>query len=206
LSTSQRAIDERNDVTVEQPPVSRKKRHILRKAFFTLIALIAILVVIIALQPADYLVQRSATVSAPPQVVFAQVNDFHNWEAWSPWAKLDPAAKNSFEGPPAGAGSIFRWSGNDKVGEGLMTILESHPGDHVKIKLDFIRPFTDTANTDFTFKPQGDQTAVTWSMTGHRNFIAKAVCMFMNIDKTVGGDFERGLAQIKTAAEAAARK
>jgi uncharacterized protein YndB with AHSA1/START domain len=189
-------------MTTDAPAVPPKKRHLLRKILLTLVVIIAILAIIIALQPADYLVQRSATIAAPPPVVFAQVNDFHNWEAWSPWAKLDPTAKNSFEGPPAGAGSIFRWSGNDKVGEGLMTILESQPNDRIKIKLDFIRPFTDTANTDFTFKPQGDQTTVTWSMTGHRNFIAKAVCLFMNIDKTVGGDFEKGLAQIKATAEA----
>src|SRR3954465_7895908 len=140
----------------ELTPVPRKKRHIIRKVVLALVAIIAIFAVIVAFQPADYRVQRSATINAPPPVVFAQVNDFHNWEAWSPWAKLDPAAKNSFEGPPTGAGSIFRWSGNDKVGEGLMTILESQPSDHVKIKLEFIRPFADTANTDFAFKPQGD--------------------------------------------------
>jgi len=193
-------------MAVEEPVVPRKKRHILRKLFFTLIGVIAILAIVVAVQPADYLVQRSATINAPAPVVFAQVNDFHNWEAWSPWAKLDPTAKNSFEGPPAGAGAIFRWSGNDKVGEGLMTILESQPGERVKIKLEFIRPFADTANTDFTFKPQADGTAVTWSMSGHRNFMAKAVCLFMNMDKMVGGDSEKGLAQMKTAAEAAARK
>jgi hypothetical protein len=193
-------------MAVEEPTLPRKKRHIIRKIFIALLVIIAIFAVIVAVQPADYRVERSATINAPQPVVFAQVNDFHNWEGWSPWAKLDPAAKNSFEGPPAGAGSIFRWSGNDKVGEGLMTILESQPSDRVKIKLDFIRPFADTANVDFAFKPQGDQTAVTWSMSGHRNFMAKAICLFMNMDKMVGGDFEKGLAQMKTAAEAAARK
>jgi uncharacterized protein YndB with AHSA1/START domain len=193
-------------MTTDTPSVPRKKRHILRKLFFTLIGVIAVLAIVVALQPADYRVERSATINAPPPVVFAQVNDFHNWEAWSPWAKLDPTARNSFEGPPAGAGAIFRWSGNDKVGQGLMTILDSRASDQIKIKLDFIRPFTDTATTDFTFKPQGDQTTVTWSMSGHRNFMAKAICLFMNMDRSVGGDFEKGLAQIKATAEAAARK
>lgn len=185
---------------------STKKRHLLRNIFLVLLLLIGIFAIIVAVQPAEYRVERSATIAAPAPVVFNQVNDFHNWEAWSPWAKLDPAAKNSFEGPPAGAGSIFRWSGNDKVGEGLMTILESQPSDRVKIKLEFIRPFADTANTEFAFKPSGDSTAVTWSMSGHRNFLAKAICLFMNMDKMVGGDFEKGLAQMKTTAEAAARK
>src|SRR4051794_19721177 len=178
----------------------------IKKLLLTLAVIVLVFVAVVAMQPSEFRVERSATINAPSPIVFAQVNDFHNWEAWSPWAKLDPAAKNSFEGPPAGAGSIFRWSGNDKVGEGLMTILESQPSDHVKIKLEFIRPFADTASTDFAFKPQGDGTAVTWSMSGHRNFMAKAVCLFMNMDKMVGGDFEKGLAQMKTAAEAAAHK
>src|SRR6476646_1368419 len=95
------------DSTIPPP----KKRHLLRNIFLVLVVLIGIFAVVVALQPAEYVVQRSATINAPPAVVFAQVNDFHNWEGWSPWAKLDPAAKNSFEGPPAGAGSIFRWSG-----------------------------------------------------------------------------------------------
>src|SRR3954454_4734137 len=127
-----------------------------KKILLVLLVAVAICAGVVALQPADFRIERSATIAAPAPDVFAQVNDFHNWEAWSPWAKLDPTAKNSFEGPPAGTGSIFRWSGNDKVGEGLMTILEPQPSDHIKIKLEFVRPFADTANTDFTFKPQGD--------------------------------------------------
>jgi hypothetical protein len=97
----------------------------------------------------------------PTACGIAQVNDFHNWEAWSPWAKLDPAAKNSFEGPSAGIGAIFKWSGNNEVGEGSMTITESRPSDLIKIKLDFTKPFEATNATEFTFKPEGNQTMVT---------------------------------------------
>jgi len=132
------------------------------------------------------------------ETVFNQVNDFHKWQAWSPWAKLDPAAKNSFEGPAAGTGSAFAWSGNSKIGEGRMAITESHTNDLVRIKLDFVKPFPSTANTEFTFKPDANQTLVTWSMAGHKNFISKAFCLFMNMDKMVGGDFERGLANLRS--------
>jgi hypothetical protein len=149
---------------------------------------------------------RSATIAAPADVVFSQVNDFHNWESWSPWAKLDPAAKNTFEGPTAGTGAIFKWSGNSEVGEGKMTVTESHPHDLIGIKLDFVRPFEDTCDVAFAFAPEAERTVVTWSMSGHKNFISKAVCMFMDMDKMVGGDFEKGLAQLKTVAEAAAGK
>jgi len=134
------------------------------------------------------------------------VNDFHNWEAWSPWAKLDPAAKATFEGPSTGTGAIFKWVGNKEVGEGSMTITESRPSDLIRIKLEFLRPFEATNSAEFTFKPEGNRTAVTWSMEGKNNFIAKAVCLFMNMDKMVGGQFEQGLAQMKAVVEAAPKK
>ena len=129
------------------------------------------------------------------------MNDLHRWEAWSPWAKLDPAAKKSFDGPDAGKRAIFQWSSNTEMGEGTMTVTESHPNDLVRIALDFTRPMACTNQVEFTFKPAGDQTEVTWAMTGHKNFIQKAFCLFMNMDKMVGGMFEQGLAQMKTVVE-----
>src|SRR5438552_10530725 len=101
----------------------------LKKFLIAIAAIIVVFVVVVALQPSEFRIVRSATISAPPSDVFAQVNDFHNWEAWSPWAKLDPAAKNSFEGPSAGTGAIFKWSGNGDVGEGIMTLTESRPSE-----------------------------------------------------------------------------
>ena len=158
--------------------------------------------VVVALQPSEYRISRSATVSAPAPDVFAQVNDFHNWEAWSPWAKLDPAAKTTFEGPAAGQGAVFAWSGNDKVGEGRMTLTESRPAELVRIRLDFVKPFAGTSTSEFTFKPAGNRTAVTWTMSGDQNFLEKAMCLFVSMDKMLGGEFEKGLAQMKSVAEA----
>ncbi len=165
--------------------------------------IVIVFIVIVALQPSDSRVARSATISAPPPALFAQVNYFHKWEAWSPWAKLDPAAKNSFEDPSAGTGAIFKWSSNNEVGEGSMTIMESRPSEMIKIKLDFTKPFEATNTTEFTFNPDGNQTTVTWSMFGTNNFIAKAFCLFNSMDKMVGGQFEKGLAQMKSVVEAA---
>ena len=175
----------------------------LKKILIALVAIVVVLVGVVALQPSEFRVVRSATISAPAPAVFAQVNDFHNWEAWSPWAKRDPAAKTTFEGPAAGTGAIFRWAGNEEVGEGSMTITESRPSDLIRIKLEFLKPFASTATAEFTFKPEGNQTAVMWSMAGKNNFIAKAVCLFTDMDKMVGGDFEQGLAQMKSVVEAA---
>ena len=173
----------------------------IKKILLGLVIIVVLLLVVIALQSSTYHVERTATINAPAPVVFAQVNDFHKWNAWSPWAKLDPAMKQTFEGAPAGNGAVYTWTGNKEVGEGRMTITESRPSDLIKIKLDFIRPFAATNDTSFTFKPNGNQTTVTWSMTGEKNFIAKAFHLFVNMDKMIGGDFEKGFANLKAIVE-----
>ena len=167
---------------------------------------VLVVAVLIAMQPSEFRIHRSAAIAAPAPAVFAQVNDFHNWEAWSPWAKLDPAATNSFEGAPAGTGASFAWAGNSKVGEGRMTIVESRPSELVRIKLEFLKPFAATNTAEFTFKPEGERTAVTWSMYGHNNLLARAVGLVVNMDTFLGGEFEKGLASMKSVAEASAKK
>src|SRR5438309_2978398 len=151
----------------------------LKKILIGLLVIILVFVVIVAFQPAHYRVERKAAISAPAAVVFADVNDFHNWAAWSPWAKLDPSMKQAFGGAPAGTGAVYTWTGNNKVGEGRMAITESLPNGLIRIKLDFIKPFASTCETVFTFKPEGNQTGVTWTMTGENSFIGKAFCLFM---------------------------
>ena len=180
-------------------------KKILLGIVVVVIVLVAVVAILAALQPNHYHIERSATIDAPAPVVFAQVNDFHKWEAWSPWAKLDPAMKQTYEGAPAGTGATYAWAGNSQVGEGRMTITDSHPNELIKIKLEFIKPWSATNATNFTFKPQGNQTAVTWTMDGDNNFMGKAFGLFMNLDKMVGGDFEKGLAQMKSVAEATSK-
>jgi Polyketide cyclase / dehydrase and lipid transport len=164
-------------------------------------AVMAVFATVVALQPSDFRIERSATMRAPALSAFAQVNDFHKWREWSPWEKLDPALKRTYDGPHAGTGAIYAWQGNQDVGEGRMTIVESRPGELVRIKLEFFKPFAATNTAEFSFKPAGDGTAVTWSMSGQNNFLARAICIFMNMDKMVGGQFEQGLAQMKAVVE-----
>lgn len=168
-----------------------------------LLLIVAVFALIVSMQPNEFIITRSATMDAPPEKVFAQVNDFHNWNGWSPWMKLDPDAKSTFDGPSEGKGAKFGWSGNDEIGEGHMTILESRPDELVSIDLVFVRPMEDRALTEFNFQPAGEQTNVTWTMSGKHTFMSKAVCMFMNMDKMVGGDFEKGLASMKAIVETA---
>jgi hypothetical protein len=173
------------------------------KILIALATIFVVLAIIVALQPPTFRVERSATISAPREVVFSQVNDLHNWQTWSPWAKLDPEAKNIFEGPPAGTGAAFAWSGNKEVGEGRMTITESRPDELVRLRLDFVKPFAGTNTAEFTFIPEGNQTKVKWSMSGEQNFFFKAIGLFINCDKMLCGQFEKGLANLKSVTEAA---
>ena len=164
--------------------------------------LIALFCIVVALRPDEFCVSRSATIFAPPAVVFGYVNDLHKWQEFSPWAKLDPAAKNSFEGPGSGVGASFAWAGNGKVGEGRMTITESRPDELIRFRLDFLKPFAATNTAEFTFKSEEGKTIVTWSMSGKSNFFFKAMGLFMNCDKMVGAQFSEGLANLKALAEA----
>ena len=176
------------------------------KILIGLVVVVGVLGGVVALQPSDFRIVRSAAIPAPAVVVFSHVNDFHKWAAWSPWAKMDPAAKNTFAGAPSGTGAIFEWAGNSKVGEGRMTLTESRPSDLIRIRLDFVKPFAGTNTAEFTFTPEGNQTVVTWSMSGKNNFIARAFCLFVNMDKMVGGEFEKGLENLKSVTEVAAGK
>jgi hypothetical protein len=178
-----------------------------KKVILGILTLILVVLVVIsvaiAMQSDDLKVTRSATMNAAPAQVFEQVNDFHKWDAWSPWAKLDPKMKTKFSGPAFGTDASYSWIGNDEVGEGKMVISASHPNEHIGIDLEFVKPFAAKNVTDFTFKPDGDKTNVTWAMTGKKNFIMKGFCLVMDMDKMVGADFEKGLAQLKTVVEAA---
>lgn len=169
-----------------------------------LVVVLTTLALFVAVQPAEFRVTRSIAIAAPPATVFAQVNDLHAFNDWNPYAKKDPAMKATYEGQPAGAGAIYRWAGNSDVGEGSMTILESRPNELVRMKLAFVTPFEATNTVDFTIQEKEGQSLFSWSMFGTNNFMAKAIHLVMNMDKMVGGDFEKGLADLKALAESRA--
>jgi len=170
------------------------------------VAIMVILLIVVAMQAADFRYARSATIAAPPAVIFPHVNDFKKMDVWSPWLKFDPNVKITHEGPPSGNGAIESWEGNKNVGAGRMTVIESRPNELIRLKLEFFRPFAATNTGEFTFRPEGSGTTVTWAMTGKRNFMTKAMGLFMNFDKMIGGNFEKGLADLKTIAESEARR
>jgi len=178
----------------------------LRKVLIGLAALVVVLGVFIATRPSTFRIERTTRIAAPPDVVFALVNDFHAWPRWSPWEHLDPSMKRTVGGPPSGAGATYAWTGNDKVGEGNMRITESVPAQKVGIRLEFIKPWASVAQTDFGFRPEAGGTQVTWAMTGKNDFIGKAFSLFADMDAMVGKDFENGLVAMRREAEVDAKK
>ena len=148
-----------------------------------------------------YTVKRSLTINAQPDVVYAQIGDFHRWEAWSPWQDVDPNMSQTYAGSESGTGAVVAWKGNRKAGEGRMEITEAVEASKVVIALDFVKPFKSSNTTTFDLAPEGDGTRVTWTMVGPNTFMIKVMGVFKSMDKMIGSDFEKGLSQLKTVTE-----
>lgn len=168
-----------------------------------IVAAVLLLIAAVAMQPAGFKVKRTVLIAAPPAAIFPQVHDFHRWNDWSPWAKMDPDMKQTFEGAASGVGAVQTWDGK-KCGTGRSTIVESAPNARVLVKLEFMKPWVATNFVEFLLEPEEEGTRVTWTMTGRKNFVMKAFSMVCNLDKTIGKDFEKGLVGIKGIVEAPA--
>jgi uncharacterized protein YndB with AHSA1/START domain len=177
----------------------------IKTAIITIVVLLvvagAVILGLAAMKPDTFRVQRSATIKAPPEKIFALINDFHSWDQWSPWEKKDPTMKRSYSGPESGKGAVYAWEGDKNVGQGRMEIADSAPPSRVAIKLDFLKPFEAHNMVVFALEPKGDETTVTWDMEGPTPFFAKIFHVVLDMDKMVGGDFETGLANLKAASE-----
>ena len=173
----------------------------IKKIAIVIVLLIAGILILAATKPDTFRVQRAASIKAPPEKIFAVLNDFQKWSTWSPWEKKDPAMKRTFSAATSGKGAKYAWEGNKEVGKGSMEIAESVPPGRVAIKLDFVKPFEAHNIVEFKLEPKGDMTNVTWAMQGPTPYFAKIIHVFINMDSMVGQDFEAGLANLKAAAE-----
>jgi len=162
---------------------------------------IAIVLILAMSKPDRFRVERAAAIKAPPEKIFALLDDFHQWRSWSPWEDRDPAMKRTYEGAERGKGAVYAWDGNKNVGAGRMEILTAAAPSTIVIKLDFIRPFEGHNTAEFTMQPQGGATNVIWAMHGPAPLMHKVMQVFMNMDRMIGKDFETGLANLKTVAE-----
>ncbi|HEX3151758.1 MAG TPA: SRPBCC family protein [Gemmataceae bacterium] len=166
-----------------------------------IVVAIVVMLILAARKPNTFRIERSATIQAPPEKVFALINDFHEWLQWSPWEKLDPNLNRFHTGAPAGKGATYEWEGNKKVGKGRMEIKKSTPPKLVSIQLDFIKPFEAHNTAEFTLTAANGSTTVNWAMIGQMPFMFKVMTLFMSMDKMIGKDFEAGLANMKAVAE-----
>ena len=152
---------------------------------------------------ADFTLSRSTRVQAPPARVHALLDDFREWQQWSPWERVDPDLSRTYTGPPSGVGSHYAWSGNRKAGQGSMEITSSTP-DEIGLRLAFLRPFKSSNDVTFSLVPAVDGTEVTWLMTGEQRGLMGLVGRVISMDKLIGKDFEKGLTRLKAVAEAPA--
>lgn len=172
-----------------------------KKVLLGVMAFIVLLLVFATTRPDSFRVERSVSVKAEPAKVFALLNDFHQFGSWSPWQSLDPAMKVTHSGAASGPGAVYEWVGNDAVGAGRMEILKAVPNAGVTVKLDFLKPFEGHNTTEYTLTTGADGTTVTWAMFGPSPYISKVMGVFVSMDRMIGKDFERGLAQLKAVAE-----
>lgn len=165
------------------------------------VVLIAAILIYAATRPDTFRIQRTASINAPPDKIFPFINDFHHWISWSPWEKMDAAMKKSHSGAPQGKGAVLEWDGNKDVGTGRMEVLETIPPSKIRIKLDFLKPFEAHNTAEFTLEGKGISTTVTWAMYGPQPYMMKVMGLFCSMDKMVGGQFEKGLTDLKALAE-----
>jgi hypothetical protein len=162
---------------------------------------IAALLVLAATRPDTFHVERSVRIRASAESVFAFIEDFRQWSAWSPYEKLDPAMRKSYSGAPSGRGAVYQWAGNQKAGEGRMEITSAIAPHSVAIKLDFVKPFEGHNTAEFTIAPDGDSILVTWAVYGPQAYMIKVMSLFCSMDKLLGKEFEAGLGNLKSVAE-----
>jgi uncharacterized protein YndB with AHSA1/START domain len=165
------------------------------------VAGIAAVLILAAMKPDTFRIQRAAAIKAPPEKIFPLINDFKAWSAWSPYETKDPAMQRTFSTATSGKGATYAWDGNSNVGAGNMLITDAPAPSKVALDLNMTRPMTAHNKVEFTLVPAGETTTVTWAMQGGTPYFAKIIHVFFNMDKMVGGDFETGLKNLKAAAE-----
>lgn len=173
----------------------------LKIILITLAVLMGAVLIYAAMQPDQFRVERSTRIQAPAERIFPLINDLHLWSKWSPYEKKDPAMQRTFSGQDSGTGAAYAWAGNGNVGSGRMEIVDTTPPSRILIQLDFFTPMAGSNQAEFTLASSGDSTQVTWAMSGPSPFLSKLVCLFFDMDKMVGTDFEAGLADLKRITE-----
>jgi uncharacterized protein YndB with AHSA1/START domain len=182
-------------------PATSRGFIMLKVILISVVAAVGLLLIYAATRPDNFRIERSVRIEAPPERVYGLIDDLHQFNRWNPFLRKDPAAQGTYSGTPSGQGARYAWQG-EKVGVGQMEIVDTTAPANVTMNLDFIKPFEAHNIADFTLKPEAGATQVTWAMHGPAPFLSKLMQVFVSMDRMVGKDFEDGLSNLKTLAEA----
>jgi carbon monoxide dehydrogenase subunit G len=181
--------------------LNRKEGHLFLRIVLIIGVVIAAGLVFAATKPNTLRITRSTVIKAPPETIFALINDFHNWVRWAPQDKEDRTMVRTYTGPTSGVGAISAWESRGRAGKGRMSIAESVAPTNVSVNVDFVKPFEAHNVNQFTLEPAGTSTKLTWAMDGTNVYLAKVMSVFVNMDRVMGTHFEAGLDNIRVIAE-----
>lgn len=147
------------------------------------------------------MISRSTLIAAPAATVHALITDYRQWVEWSPWEGIDPNMQRTYSGAESGVGAKYAWVGSKKVGSGSMETTHDEP-NRIQLRLEFTAPWKAVNTTVFDINENSGATTVTWTMSGEQQTGLRGLMMkLMPMEKFVGKDFEKGLAQLKAVAE-----
>lgn len=166
--------------------------------------IMSIFILVAAFKPEDYVIKREIVINAKPEVIFPYLVSARNADTWMPWRETDPQVQTTYAGPEEGVGSISKWESPGQMGTGMAEVVGVNPNQLVKTKIAYTKPMEMSQDSEFELAPLGESTRMTWKVSGKQPFIPRLICvlMFMNMDKYVGGMFEKGLKNLKTIVEA----
>jgi uncharacterized protein YndB with AHSA1/START domain len=154
-----------------------------------------------AFKPSTMMVSRELLINATPETIFPLINHSKRTNEWMPWVEMDKELVMNYSGPEEGVGSIASWDSKGQMGTGKAEIVASFANQSVQTQLTYTKPMNMSQLAEITLTPSGTGTVVRWSVTGENSFLCRLMTTFMNMDKMVGGQFEQGLAKLKTLAE-----
>jgi len=175
--------------------------------FLRILGLIVFIIIVIVLilgffAPTSYEVTRKITIKAPDELVFRHIRYWSEWQNWSPWAEIDSTMIVSYEGKVGQVGSVYSWEGDPKLtGSGMMVNTGVTPYGEITYHLQFTEPWESESDGFFSLDEIEESTEVTWGHLGTMRFPWNVAALFMNVNKSLGGDFERGLKLLKTICE-----
>ncbi len=176
---------------------------ILKRIFLAIIGLIALLLIVALFAKKEYSVVRDITIDKPKQEVFDYVKNIKNQNYYSKWNMTDPNAVKTYTGTDGTVGFIASWDSKmNDVGQGEQEIKKIQDGERLDMELRFTRPFKATDYAYMTTESiSGNQTKVSWGFYGKMDYPMNIMLLMYNMDKTLGGDMNAGLLNLKAILE-----